>query len=142
MCTKYIVTQIYNNATKIQVCSIFIPLLPVPPPSSQKKTSPWEVHIELHRIYLHLRSQPLWKMPKPTTTFLHLISCALLIYQQLISSLHLANLYHTKVALYCISLQLHLHLCVVLDHYVSLGLLLHNGCNLYQKTVNISEYVT
>jgi hypothetical protein len=39
-------------------------------------------------------------------------------------------------------LYLHLYLHAVLDQYVSLGHLLHNGYSPYQKTVNISEDAT
>jgi len=59
-------------------------------------------------------------------------------YLQHILSLHFVCLHDTKVAVYCISSWHHQHLCVLLDQYVSLGHLLHNGYNLYQKTVNIS----
>ena len=55
------------------------------------------------------------------------------------------------ISLVCVVLQctvqktynyLHLHLYVLLDQYVSLGHLLHNGYSLYQKTVTISEDAT
>lgn len=76
----------------------------------------------------------LCKIPKQTTTCLNWILYALLMYQQHILSPFLAHLYHTKVAVYCNLWQLHLHLHVVLDQYVSVAHLLHNGYRLlYQK---------
>jgi len=64
-------------------------------------------------------------------------------HQQHILSLHLLCLEHTKVAVYCISSRLLLHVCVLLDQYASLGHLLHNGYSLlYKQTVNIYEDAT
>ena len=104
---------------------------PVSRPSSHSK--------QLHRICTYFcDTSRLCKIPKPTTTCLQCILYALLLYQQHILSLHFVCLHHTNVAVYCISSWHHPHLCVLLDQYVSLGHLLHNGYNLYQKTVNIS----
>jgi len=58
-------------------------------------------------------------------------------YQQHILSLHPVWIHHTTVDIYCISSQLHLHLYIVLGHYISFGHLLHNSySHLYQD----SEY--
>jgi len=65
--------------------------------------------------------KPLCKMPNPTTTCLNCILHTLLMYQQHILSLHSLCLHHTTVAVYCILSQLHLHLPVVLDQYISMG---------------------
>ena len=79
-----IVTEICNNTAEIQLRSLFIAHQPVHPTNTSppQKKSPWKMHLQLHRICIYLRSTPLWKMPKPTTTWLNCILFTLLMYQQ------------------------------------------------------------